>query len=172
MKKVFIILAVLAGGLQTFAQVEVVQFLPRNEDKFGIGFGAALKFGIPVSEAASATFEGSIVYAPISESGWTQGIVMVPIKLGYLYTLNGSGRGFYVEPQAGYCIYGAFTNDLIDEKIKGFVWAIGTGYLFSPGRRTQYGIGLRYETIHFKNGGPQSFIALRLSSSLSFGRRE
>jgi hypothetical protein len=27
---------------------------------------------------------------------------MCPLKLGYRYTVNGTGEGLYIEPQAGY----------------------------------------------------------------------
>lgn len=174
MKKIFIVCFSLTLSYYCLSQIEVVQFLPKNGDKFNIGFGAALKFKIAVSEAASATIEGGVVYSTITQSDNSQGIALVPVKLGYRYTLNGTGEGFYVEPQAGYCVYGAFSNDLIDENISGFDWAFGIGYLFPAKRRSQFEIGLRYETVHFKkeDGGSQSFIALRVSSNFSFRARD
>lgn len=174
MRKFLITSLVLICSYVSNSQVEVVQFFPKNEDKFNIGFGAALKFNIPVSEAAAATVEAGVVYASITQSDNSQGIALVPLKLGYRYTLNGTGEGFYVEPQVGYCVYGAFSNDLIDENISGLDWAAGIGYLFPAKRRTQFEIGLRYETAYFKkeDGGPHSFIALRISSNFSFRNRD
>lgn len=153
------------------AQIEVVKMVGKGSDEYGIGFGALLKAGIPVSEGGSVTIEVGVVFNPIKESGWEQGIAFVPIKAGYRYILNGTSAGFFVEPQVGYCVYGVLTNDDVDEKISGFDWAVGTGYLFPSNRRSQYELGLRYETIYFK-GGPGSFLALRFVSSFSFGRRE
>lgn len=167
MIKVFLLKVSLLFACYLQAQIEVVKMVGKGGDEYGIGFGGVLKAGIPVSEGRSITIEAGVVYNPIKESDWEQGIVFIPIKAGYRYVLNGSNSGFFVEPQVGYCVYGFLTNDLVDQQISGFDWAVGAGYLFPSSRRTQYEVGLRYETIYFK-GGPGSFLALRfVSSSLS-----
>lgn len=171
MKKIFFLTASLLFACFLQAQIEVVKMVGKGSDDYGIGFGAVLKGGIPVSEGGTATIEVGAVYSAIKESNWEQGIVFVPIKAGYRYVLNGTSSGFFVEPQVGYCVYGALTNDFVDQKVSGFDWAVGAGYLFPSNRRTQYEVGLRYETIYYK-GGPGSFIALRFTSSFSFGSRE
>lgn len=171
MKKIFFLQVSLLFACYLQAQVEVVKMVGKGSNEYGIGFGAVLKAGVPVSEGGSVTIEAGAVFNPIKESGWEQGIVFVPIKAGYRYVLNGTSSGFFVEPQVGYCVYGVLTNDVVDHKISGFDWAVGAGYLFQSGRRSQYEVGLRYETVYFK-GGPGSFIALRLASSFSFGRRD
>jgi hypothetical protein len=51
----------------------------------------------------------------------------LPFKAGYRYTLNRTGFGFYLEPQAGYA-YG----DDYGEKANGFVGTANLGYLFQP----------------------------------------
>lgn len=170
MMKIFLLKVCLLFACYLQAQIEVVKMVGKGSDEYGIGFGAVLKAGVPVSEGGSVTIEVGTVFNPIKESGWEQGIVFVPIKAGYRYVLNGTSSGFFVEPQVGYCVYGALTNDFVDQKISGFDWAVGAGYLFPSGRRSQYEVGLRYETVYFK-GGPGSFIALRLASSFSFGKR-
>lgn len=170
MKKTQLVLCTLFIALCSYSQIEVVKMVGKNSSEYSIGFGAALKFGYPVSEAASVTLEGGVVFAPLKYSDFTQGIALVPIKLGYRYTLNGTGSGIYIEPQAGYNVYGALTNDYVDENISGLEWAICTGYLFQPGRKTQFEIGLRYESTYY-SGGSSSFIGLRFGTNLSFGRR-
>lgn len=171
MKKAFFLTASLLCACYLHAQIEVVKIIGKGSEDYGIGFGAVLKAGIPVTEGGSATIEAGVVYSAIKESGGEQGIVFVPIKAGYRYVLNGTRSGFFVEPQVGYCVYGALTNDLVDQKVSGFDWAVGAGYLFPSNRRTQYEVGLRYENVYYK-GGPVSFIALRFTSSFSFGNRE
>jgi len=171
MKKYLFIASIFLLALSANAQVEVLKFVGKKGSQYGIGFGAGLKFGFPVSEAATATFDANVVLASVKHENFERGIALIPIKIGYLYTLNQTGSGVYIEPQVGYCVYGAVSNDEMDKKVTGFDWAIGAGYLFETGRRTQYGIGLRYETVYF-NGGPASFIALRLASFFSFKSRE
>ena len=170
MKKISLFTLVLLFAKYSYTQIEVVRIVGKNSSEYNIGFGAALKFGYPVSEAAYATLEGGIVFAPLKYSDFTQGIALIPVKLGYRYTLDGSGTGFYVEPQVGYNVHGALSNDIVDKNISGFEWAACTGYLFQPGGKIQFDIGLRYETTYY-NGGSASFVGLRLSHNFSFGRR-
>ena len=171
MKKLFIFFLIIFISGKSFSQVEGVYFFPKGEDKFNVGFGASVKFSIPVSDAAYATIEGAFDYASITSSYNQEGIAILPIKLGYRYTVNGTGIGFYIEPQAGYNVSGAFTNDVKDIKINGFEWAGNIGYLFERKRKIQFDISLRYETSYYK-GGSFNFIALRLAHNFSFGRRD
>jgi hypothetical protein len=89
--------------------------------------------------------------------------------------LNGTGQGFYVEPQAGYNIYGV--TSLQDEngtdvnlKYHGVILAAGAGYLFSLGR-TPFDVNLRYETV-MAHGGSNNMISLGISRTISFGKRD
>ncbi len=171
MIKVFFLNVSLLLACYLHAQIEVVKIVGKESNEYSIGFGAVLKAAVPVSEGGSATLEAGVIYSPIKQTGGEQGIVFVPIKAGYRYVLSGSSSGFFVEPQVGYSVYGALTNDFVDQKVNGFDWAVGAGYLFPSNRRTQYEVGLRYETVYYK-GGSASLIALRFTSSFSFGSRE
>lgn len=98
----------------------------------------------------------------------------MPVKVGYRYTLNGEGNGFYIHPQAGYNAYGISSEDYTtgynqDTKFNGIVLSAGTGYLFDIGRTT-VDIGLRYETILAKQGNV-SYLGLRIVHTFSFGSR-
>jgi hypothetical protein len=70
------------------------------------------KAGVPVSDAADVSLEIGVNFFPSKDEG--EGTAMCPLKAGYRYTLNGTGEGFYVEPQVGYNIYGA--TSVLDDK--------------------------------------------------------
>jgi hypothetical protein len=169
MRKILSFLFILCIGVKSFSQIEAIYFFPKGEDKFTIGFGASIKFSKPVSDAAAVTIDIAADFAAITQSDFTQGVVVIPVKLGYRYTLNKEGYGFYVEPQVGYNVYGILSNDAGDTKFNGIELAGGIGYLFESKKRSQYDIGLRYETSLYK-GSSFNFIGLKLSHSFSFGR--
>ncbi|HEX4877740.1 MAG TPA: hypothetical protein VFV31_13780 [Chitinophagaceae bacterium] len=171
MKKIILLFGLTFILKNISAQIEVAKFLGENNDEYPVSFGAFLKFSKPVSDASFITGEVSVNYFPEKETGGSLGIVVVPIKIGYRYTINGSGTGFYLEPQVGYNFFGAYSTFEFDKKVKGFVWAGGLGYLFQPGNKIQFDIGLRYESILF-NDTPVNFVALRLAHNFTFGRRE
>ncbi len=134
-----------------------------------MGFGAFLKFGYPVSEASEVSIEASALFFFVKGSDG-DGLAVVPFKLGYRYTLNGTGTGIYIEPQAGYNFLGANSYNG-EHPFKGPVLGLGTGYLFEPSGRIQFDLGIRYETVMIK-GGAANYIALRLSHNFSFRKRE
>ena len=179
MRKLFyLFLAIgLLSGLSANSQLELAKLLDKKYHDMLPGIGASLKFGYPVSEAADATIEAGAMLFFDKDYPESYGLAIVPVKLGYRHTLNGSGTGFYIEPQVGYNIYGGETledyetGELIDRKGTGFIWAAGIGYLFKPSRRMQFNLGLRYESILDK-GYPKNFIGLRLSHNFTFGQRE
>src|SRR4030095_7851184 len=113
MKKTPLVLCTLFITICSYSQIEVVKIVGKNSSEYNIGFGAALKFASPVSEAASITLAGGVVFAPLKYSDFTQGIALIPIKLGYRHTVNGTGSGIYIEPQAGYNVHGALSNDYV-----------------------------------------------------------
>jgi hypothetical protein len=167
----------LLSGLSAYSQLELAKLMNKRYHDMLPGIGASLKFGYPVSEAADVTLEAGVILFFDKDYPETYGVAIVPVKLGYRHTLNGSGTGFYVEPQVGYNVYGAETledyetGEYIDRKSSGFIWAAGIGYLFQPSRRMQFNLGLRYESILDKDH-PKNFIGLRLSHNFTFGRRE
>ncbi len=176
MRKLTVLFLLLYSFSKGNAQIEVSKLVGKNSEDYSFGVGAFLKFDFPVSEAAAVTAEGGLRYFLEKEYGDTYGLAYVPLKVGYRYTLNGSGSGFYVEPQVGYNVYGVKSYQAdggldVNERFNGFLWSAGTGYLFEAGRKGQSDISLRYESLLYKNG-PASSIALRYSYNFSAGGRD
>src|SRR6266487_6573545 len=110
MKRKLLLGLLLFSLAKTKAQVEVSKLIGKNSSDYTIGYGGFLKFSHPVSDAADVSLEvGAIVFQSKIYDGY--GWAVVPVKAGYRYTLNGSGYGFYLEPQAGYNIYGINVDD-------------------------------------------------------------
>ncbi len=159
--------------IQATAQLGVMKLVGNDTKNYKLGFGAFIKTGVPVSDGSDVTLEIGINYFPSKDEG--EGTGMCPLKAGYRYTLNGTGEGFYVEPQVGYNIYGV--TSLLDEngynvdlKYHGVVLAAGAGYLFSIGN-VPFDINLRYETV-IAHGGSNNLVSLGITKSFSFGRRD
>lgn len=160
MKKMIMGFALFFSIASVHAQVEVAKLVGKGSKDFTLGFGAFIKLNHPISEADYVSLEGSFVFFFAKESDGSEGMALLPVMLGYRHTLDGSGTGFYIEPQAGYTVTGALSLDPIDRKITGFTWAAGAGYLFEPGDRIQFDIGIRYESVLY-SGGSANFISLR-----------
>jgi len=161
--------------VQANAQIGVMKLVGNDTKDYAMGFGAFIKTGLPVSDGADVTLEIGADFFPDKEYLSDYGTVMCPLKLGYRYTLNGTGQGFYVEPQAGFNLYGvtSLQNDSgndIDLKYHGVVLAAGTGYLFTIGR-APFDLNLRYETV-IAHGGSNNLISLGISRTIFFGKRD
>jgi len=159
--------------IQANAQLGVMKLVGNNTKNYQLGFGAFIKAGVPVSDAGDVTLEIGVNFFPSKDAG--EGTAMCPLKAGYRYTLNGTGEGFYVEPQVGYNIYGVTSlldnnGDNVDLKYHGVVLAAGGGYLFSIGN-VPIDINLRYETV-IAHGGSNNMVSLGITKSFSFGRRD
>lgn len=159
--------------IQANAQLGVMKLVGNDTKNYKLGFGAFIKAGFPVSDAADATLEIGVDYFPSKDDG--EGTAMCPLKVGYRYTLNGTGEGFYVEPQVGYNVYGVTSlldNDgnNVDLKYHGVVLAAGGGYLFSIGN-VPIDINLRYETV-IAHGGSNNLVSLGITKGFSFGKRD
>jgi hypothetical protein len=150
------------------AQIEVAKVLGKGSKDYGLAFGAFLKFAYPVSEAGDVSLEGNFVYFPL-KGDWQNGFGLITLKAGYRYTLDGTGTGFYIEPQAGYNFFEDRENNP-GGPFKGPVVGIGTGYLFEP-RGIQFDLGLRFESVIY-TGGTTNFLALRLSHNISLKKRD
>lgn len=160
---------------QTEAQLGVMKMVGPNTSNYSLGIGAYVKGIFPVSQAADLTLELGANIFFLNDGGSGDGTVVIPIKAGYRYYLDGTGMGFYVEPQAGYNIYGvtsALNTDGTTANLTfhGLVLAAGTGYLFSIGN-TPLDLNLHYETI-IDHGGSDNYISLGLSFYLHFGKRD
>ena len=150
------------------------------------GFGSFLNFGFAVHQTDAITVEGGFYYFPYDGSS----IYSAPCLISYRHLLTSSddndGSGWYLEPAAGYTFgdtdiqeSNALGNplykpngDLLNQKVTGPAAALSFGYLFKPSGWIRFNIGLRYEHT-FVNGDPATnVIALRISHSFSFGRRD
>jgi hypothetical protein len=166
LKKLLLVTTIFLSANKINAQIEVAKLIGKNSKDYKLGYGAFLKFSNPVSEAADITVEGGVLLFRFKDDP-SDGMALIPVKAGYRHTLNGTGTGFYVEPQAGYTVYGANSNDII----KGFTWAAGTGYLFQPSGSIQFDLGVRYESVMYK-GGSANYVGLRLSHNFSIKKRD
>lgn len=154
------------------AQLGVMRLVGNGTKDYKMGFSAFIKTGFPVTEGNDATLEIGANIFPIDDR---YGTVMCPLKVGYRYTLDGSGKGFYVEPQVGYNIYGVTSlegKDGLDVNLKyhGVIFAGGTGYLFYISN-VSFDVNLRYETV-IAHGGSNNMVSLGISKSFGFGRRD
>ena len=156
------------------AQLGIMKMVGKNTSNYSYGIGAYVKGIFSVSQASDLTLELGANIFFLNDEGTGDGTAVVPIKVGYRYSLNGTGLGLYVEPQVGYNIYGV-TSEYVDGstqnfKFHGVVFAAGTGYLFLIGN-TPLDLNLHYETI-IDHGGSDNYISLGLSFYLHFGKRE
>ena len=173
-KRILLASIVLLFMVKTEAQISAMKLIGKNTEDYSLGFGAYIKSGIAVSEAADITVELGANIFSIKGSSYRYGTIMCPLKAGYRYTLNGTGQGFYVEPQVGYNLYGITST--IDEngqnvnlKYHGVVLAAGTGYLFTI-TGVPFDLNLRYETV-VAHGGSNNMISLGIARTISFGNR-
>jgi len=170
-RKFLIVPFFLIASITLNAQLEVDQLSFKGFSAFG--FGGFFNFAIPVSDANYVT--GEIGLDGFSNNGNT--VALVPMLAGFRYTFDGTGTGFYAEPNAGYNYAGTdiqvVNADGIysEQKISGLATGLTLGYLFQPTGKIQFNLGLRYEHTFFDNGGSNMF-SFRISHALTFGRRE
>lgn len=161
--------------LKANAQIGAMKLVGPNTKDYSFGFGAFVKTGFPASEATYITLELGADIFPLKGYGTQYGTIMCPLKAGYRYTLNQTGVGFYVEPQAGFNLVGvsSLPNDYgedINLHYHGLVLAAGAGYLFSIGN-APFDLSLRYETV-IAHGGSNNLISLGISRFFSFGKAD
>ena len=166
------LLFVIAIFLSTCAKSQIqVDYINFNGFS-AVGFGAFLNFSFPVSDANYLTAEAGLDV--FSHDG--SNVALAPVLLGYRYTLDGSGTGFYLEPNAGYSFAGTdiqvpdANGYYADQKINGPATGFTFGYLFEPSGKIQFNLGLRYEHI-FGDAGSNMF-SFRISHAFIFGRRD
>ena len=176
-KQIFLFCMLLCSYLFSDAQIEVNHVSLKGFKE--TGFGAFLNFSAPVSDANYVTLEGGLQYYM---DDYQQDLGLIPVLAGYRHTLNGSGTGLYVEPNAGYMFgsssieeYDANGNavqdgyDVAKEKVAGPTAGINVGYLFEPGGRIQFNVALRYE--HSFGPYATNTFGLRIAHAFTFGRR-
>lgn len=173
-KRLFTAFILLFLLIQAKAQIGAKKLVGPGTKDYSLGFGAFIKMGVPVSDGDDVTLEGGVDIFPLKGYGLDYGTIMTPLKLGYRYTLDRTGQGFYVEPQLGYNVYGLSAlpddngND-VELKYHGIVLAAGAGYLFTVGG-SPVDLNLRYETV-IAHGGSNNSISLGISRYFSFGKR-
>jgi hypothetical protein len=179
LKKVIFFL-VFTISISTICNGQIEGAYVKVKDFKAFGFGAFLNLGFPVSDANYLTVEGGLKYFNHDDDE----VGIFPVLLGYRYTLDQSGAGFYVEPYAGYTfggttigVYDQYGSPVPDgngrwlyEEVKGPTAGVGFGYLFQPGNKVQFNLALRYD--HGFGNAAINMIALRLTHSFSFGRRD
>lgn len=148
----------------------------RMKDFEAFGFGGFINVNVPIREVDYLTFDlGLNWYKNQSD----QDIAFAPLLLGYRYTLNRSGSGFFVEPFAGYTFgesgieeYDEFGNPVYDadgqwktKEIAGPAAGLMGGYLFTFENNQSLTLGLRY--LH--NFGPSASDVVSLRLAYSFG---
>ncbi len=161
---------------QANAQLGAMKLVGNNTSKSSLGFGAFIKSGYPVSEGSDVTLEiGANIFFLNDGYGTADGTIMCPLKAGYRYTLDGTGEGFYVEPQVGFNLVGVTSlhdanGNQINLNYHGVVFAAGIGYLFDMWH-APFDLNLRYETV-IAHGGSNNMISLGISRFISFKKRD
>ena len=174
-KKPLAVIILFFIAMQANAQIGVMKLVGNNTSKYDLGFGAFIKSGYPVSEGSDVTLEiGANIFFLNDGYGTADGTIMCPLKAGYRYTLNGTGEGFYVEPQVGFNLVGITSlhdanGNQINLNYHGVVFAAGTGFLFTAWN-APFDLNLRYETV-IDHGGSNNMISLGISRFISFGKR-
>jgi hypothetical protein len=174
-QRLLAVIIILSVAIQANAQLGVMKWVGKGSSKYDLGFGGFIKSGFPVSDGSDVTLEiGADIFFLNDGYGTSDGTIMCPLKVGYRYTLNGTGEGFYVEPQAGFDLVGVTSlhdasGNQINLNYHGVVFAAGTGFLFTAWN-APFDLNLRYETV-IDHGGSNNFISLGISRYISFGKR-
>ncbi len=175
-KKIFTALILFFIVMQVNAQLGAMKLVGKGTKDYKLGFGAFVKTGIPVTDGSDITMEiGADIFFLNDGYGDADGTIMCPLKAGYRYTFNGTGKGLYVEPQVGYDLYGITSlhdenGQVVNLKYHGAVLAAGTGYLFYLWG-VSFDINLRYETV-IAQGGSNNFVSLGITKYFSFRKRD
>ena len=171
----------LFGGLLFFlapanAQVEFSHLSTRGYNSFGSG--TMFSYGLAVSPGDAITFDVGILF-------FRDAIVDPGSGIGFRYTFNRKGDGFYLEPEISFAYSGVnipnqdsarypllrdHQGNFQQPDLDGLVPFLTAGYIF-PGRFA-LNIGLRYGHIFTLDGDPGvDIFSLRLSHTIVFGRQ-
>lgn len=151
-----------------YAQLDIAVLLGERNTSLEspLAYGAYLKFGFPINEADEISAEASFLTWDETDAGYFAG------KLGYFFTLNRQGYGWFIEPQAGYVFVGSdpwYKNYNDNGDFTGAVGTMNVGYRFGQ-NRFKADLALRYEHVFSNNVGQISTIGLRFAISLGIGR--
>ncbi len=141
------------------AQIEVAH--ASTKDYSATGFGGFLNFSFPIQDVNYITFDAGVEYFKDRN---TRELDLFPLLLGYRYTLDQSGSGWYVEPNAGYSFA---IGDIEDPE--GASAGIGVGYLIDLGN-IPFTFSARYEHVF---GNPAANVySIRIAHSFGFSKRD
>ena len=162
----FLILSSLSSEL--FAQIDAALILGKrgSELESRLAFGSYLKFGFPINQADEVSAELSLLRWDELDAGYMSG------KIGYVYTLNREGYGWFVEPQLGYVFVGSdpsYENYMGEGNFKGGVGTLNFGYRFGQSK-FKADLALRYEQVITTTVGSISSVGIRFAVSIGFGR--
>lgn len=160
------LLTIIAG--ESYAQLDVALLLGERKKSLAlpIAFGGFIKFGVPINQSDEISAEASYLTWDEGDAGY------FAAKVGYVYTLNREGYGWFIEPQLGYAFVGSdpsYNNYPETGDFKGVVGSVNVGYRFGQ-TRAKWDLGLRYENVFTNNVGRISLIGLRFARSFGFGR--
>ena len=175
---IFIVICLISSSICR-AQVEIAHVNVKGFSS--TGFGVFLNFSQPISQASTLTLEGGLQYFV---NRFSEDLGLIPVVLGYRYTLGGNETGIYVEPAAGYNLgsstiakFNTNRSPVVDangnqvyEKVSGPVAGLGVGYLLPPVGRFQFNVGLHYK--YTFADARSNVLALRVAHSFSFSRRD
>ncbi len=153
---------------KSYAQLDVALLLGERSKALDlpIAFGGYIKLGFPINQADEISAEASYLTWDEGDAGYFSG------KLGYVYTLNREGYGWFIEPQLGYAFVGSDPSYIDYDgtgDFKGALGSMGVGYRFGQDR-AKWDLSLRYENVFTNNVGRISILGLRFSRSFGIGR--
>lgn len=175
-QKLLALILLFSTTMRADAQLGVMKWVGPGSSKYDLGFGGFVKGAYPITDGADVTLEvGANIFLMNDGYGSADGTIMVPLKAGYRYTLDGSGTGFYVEPQIGFNVLGVTSlhdanGNQVNLNYHGVVFAAGAGFLFTKWN-APFDLNLRYETT-IDHGGSNNFISLGISRTIRFGHRD
>jgi Outer membrane protein beta-barrel domain len=150
MKKLFLAIAIAAISTTGYSQTGNNQIgvggdfaIPMGDfgDAFKTGFGGYAKGLFGIGQAGQITFTTGYSSFKAKDLASDESLTasIIPLLLGYRHNFS----GFYVEPQAGYNIFGAkakYLGQSSSDSKGGFGYAIGIGYIVS-----KVDLGVRYQ---------------------------
>ncbi|MEO9020727.1 MAG: hypothetical protein ABI237_12340 [Ginsengibacter sp.] len=146
-----------------FSNAQIEGAYVTTKDFHAVGFGAFLNFSLPIQEVNYITIDAGYLF--FKDKNTTE-LDLVPLLLGYRYTLDQTGSGWYVEPNAGY------TFDVLQDwghNAQGVAAGIGLGYLVDLGS-IPFNFSARYE--HILGTPASNIFSLRIAHSLSLRFRK
>lgn len=141
---------------------DVSNYTGDYNDAYKTGFGGSVKGLYGIGSAGQITLTSGYTFFKGKDmpEDYDATASIIPILAGYRHNL----KGFYIEPQVGYGIYGMKMESPdgdFDDSEGAFTWAAGLGYTYKG-----FDLGARYQSAH-KDGNSSGFIGVRLGYNIS-----